>query len=220
MSNLEYYEDPDYQNFLISSARLELTPPEAFFRHFSVKNSMNLVDFGMGLGFWTTILQSQMPNGSWIWGVECQQDLIDLVLHTKDKEGIQNFTPFYMDRTDHPLLPEWIPEPDTILASLVLSTFASPGMAMDGLIRSLQRGGKLIVLDWVKLDYPDGPRINEKVSLDRMKFEAEDFKLEITKSVRLSEHIYGLEIQAGSDFEYGYYDLKEEEDITEDSAKS
>lgn len=95
------------------------------------------------------------------------------------------------------MLPEWIPAPDAVFASLVLSTFPDPGLAMDGLIRSIKKGGKLIVLDWMKNEYSIGPKINDKISLDKMKFLAELYHLDIVKNVRISEHVYGLEVVAG-----------------------
>lgn len=58
MSDLDYYENPEYQNFLISSKRRELTPPEIVFKHFNLKEVMNLVDFGMGLGYFTLELKN------------------------------------------------------------------------------------------------------------------------------------------------------------------
>ncbi|EMJ61400.1 MULTISPECIES: hypothetical protein [Leptospira] len=220
MSDLDYYENPEYQNFLISSKRRELTPPEVVFKHFSLKEVVNLVDFGMGLGYFTLELKKQLPKDAWIWGGECQQDLIDEVLHWKNRDEISNFTPFFIEKSDHPLLPEWIPTPDAVFASLVLSTFPDPGLAMDGLIRSIKRGGKLIVLDWVKNEYAIGPKINDKISLDKMKFLAELYHLDVVKNIRVSEYVYGLEVIAGKDFEYGFYDLREEEDITDEFIRS
>lgn len=58
MSDLDYYENPEYQNFLISSRRRELTSPEVVFKHFNLKEVMNLVDFGMGLGYFTLELKN------------------------------------------------------------------------------------------------------------------------------------------------------------------
>ncbi|TGK20941.1 SAM-dependent methyltransferase [Leptospira fluminis] len=220
MSDLEYYYDPEYQNFLLSSKRREITPPELVFKHFPMKDVMNVVDFGMGLGFWTEHLLKSIHKEGWVWGAECNQDLLDEILHRKNQEDIKRFTPFYMEKADRPLLPEWIPVPEVVFASLVLSTFPDPGQAMDGLIRSMKKGGKLIVLDWVKNEFPLGPKINDKISLDKMRFLAEQYRLEVVKTVRIGENVYGLEIQAGADFEYGYYDLKEEETYSEELIRS
>ncbi|PJZ71259.1 SAM-dependent methyltransferase [Leptospira perolatii] len=220
MSDLEYYYNLDYQNFLLSSRRRDLTPPELIFKNFPLSDVSNLVDFGMGLGFWTHELLKRIQKEGWVWGAECNQDFLDEILHWKNREEIDRFTPFYMEKADRPLLPEWIPVPDAIFASLVLSTFPDPGLAMDGLVRSMRVGGRLIVLDWMKNEYPIGPKINDKISLDKMKFLAEQYHLDIVKTVRVSDYIYGLEIKAGTGFEYGYYDLKEEETYSEELIRS
>ncbi|MDI7226913.1 SAM-dependent methyltransferase, partial [Leptospira santarosai] len=35
-----------------------------------------------------------------------------------------------------------------------------------------------------------------------------------------SEYVYGLEVIAGKDFEYSFYDLREEEDTTDEFTRS
>jgi SAM-dependent methyltransferase len=212
MAELEYYENEYYQDFLLSSHRREIYPAEVIFENFSFKGVENLVDFGAGKGFFLTEFPKVLSKTAWVWAAECQQDVIDIILKRKIEENIQNMTPFYIERSDHPLLPEWIPQPDLIFSSLCLSTFPDPGLAMDGLIRSMRPGGRLIVVDWNKLDFDIGPRVSDKISVDKMIFLAEDYKLKVIKQIRIREYFYAFEVVAGKDFVWGYYDLKEEEE--------
>jgi ubiquinone/menaquinone biosynthesis C-methylase UbiE len=175
----------------------------------SLKNAKNVVDFGMGLGYFIPFLQQKMESEAWLWGVECQAELIDIVLKKKVESNIKNFSTVYLEKSDSPLLPNWIPLPDVIFASLSLSTFPNPGLAMDSLIRSMKPGGRLIVIDWAKIDYIEGPAIKEKVSLDKMKYLAELYNLTILNQFIKSEVIYGLEVQANNQFVYQFYDHRE-----------
>jgi len=211
MSELEYYESGTYREFLLSSRRREICNPEVIFREFPIKGCQNIIDFGIGNGFFLPDILKIIGPEAWLWGGECQQDLIDLLLQRKLKESIPNFTPFYIEKSDHPLLPEWIPRPEIIFTSLCLSTFPNPGLAMDGLIQSMNQDGRLVIIDWAKVEYHEGPKVKDKVSLDKMKFLAEDYNLDIVKSLRISEYMYAMEVKAGKNFEFGYYDLKEEE---------
>lgn len=210
MTELEYYENANYREFLLSGQRREICNPDIIFREFPIANSENILDFGIGNGFFLEEIRKRIRPESWIWGVECQQDLIDELLQRKIKDSIHNFTPFFNERSDHPLLPEWIPKPDIIISSLCLSTFPNPGLAMDGLVQSMIPGGRLIIIEWAKVEYPDGPKIRDKVSLDKMKFLAEDSNLDIVKTFRVSEFIYAMEVKAGKEFQFGHYDLDEE----------
>lgn len=210
MTELEYYESDTYREFLLSQRRREICNPDTVFNEFPINNAENLLDFGIGNGFFIDEMRKRVGSETWIWGAECQQDLIDGLLQKKIKDSISNFTPFFMERIDHPLLPEWMPKPDITFTSLCLSTFPNPGMAMDGLIQSMNPGGRLIILDWTKLDYPEGPKLKDKVSLDKMRFLAEDSNLEIVKTFRPSEFIYVMEVKAGKDFQFGHYNLDEE----------
>ncbi|MEM7180883.1 MAG: methyltransferase domain-containing protein [Spirochaetota bacterium] len=209
MSDLDYYEEISYQEFLLSSRRRELCPPEKIMEQFKFKNYQNVVDFGMGLGFFTPYLQASMNPDAHLWGVECQQDLIDLNLKKRVSEDIQNFSVFFMDKTDHPMLPQWVPIPEVIFSAMCLSTFPDPGLAMDGLIRSMKKGGRIIIIDWSKMEFPEGPAIKDKVSMDKMVYLAELYHIRVVKSFRINEYVYGLEVTAGEDFLFGYYDFRE-----------
>ncbi len=209
MSDLEYYESMKYQEFLLSSARREICQPTTIFESIKIDKVQNLVDFGVGLGFFIPYIFKYLPKDAWVWAVDYQQDLIDLLLQRKIKEEIERFTPFYLDKSDHPILPDWIPTPELIFSSMCLSTFADPGLAMDGLIRSMKPGGRLIIVDWVKTEYKHGPLMKDKISLDKMKFLAEDYKLDVVKTLRVSEFVYALEVVASSEFVYGIYEMRD-----------
>ncbi len=210
MSDLEYYESMKYQEFLLSSVRKEICQPNVIFENLKINKVENLVDFGVGLGFFIPYFFKYLPKESWVWTADYQQDLIDLLLQKKIKEEIDRFTPFYIDKSDHPILPDWVPTPDLIFSSMCLSTFADPGLAMDGLIRSMKQGGRLIVVDWVKVEYKHGgPLLKDKISLDKMKFLAEEYKLNIVKTLRVSEFVYAMELTAGSEFVYGIYEMRD-----------
>jgi hypothetical protein len=73
----------------------------------------------------------------------------------------------------------------------------------------MKPGGRLIVIDWAKIDYIEGPAIKEKVSLDKMKYLAELYNLTILNQFIISEVIYGLEVQANNQFVYQFYDHRE-----------
>jgi ubiquinone/menaquinone biosynthesis C-methylase UbiE len=207
--DMEYFEDIRYQEFLLSSRRKAICPPEKVMKEINLQGAANVVDFGMGLGFFIPYLQQKMHNEAWLWGVESQPELIDLALKKKVEFNIQNFSTVYLDKTDHPLLPGWIPKPDVIFASLSLSTFANPGLAMDGLIRSMKPEGKLYVIDWSKTEHSEGPAIKDKVSADKIKYLAELYNLEVVNAFGISEFFYGLEIKAGEEFNVVFYDHRE-----------
>ncbi|MDX1957694.1 MAG: class I SAM-dependent methyltransferase [Leptospiraceae bacterium] len=207
--DMEYYEDLKFQEFLLSSRRKAICPPEKIMKEVNLKGCKNVVDFGMGLGFFIPYLKQKMDKDAWLWGVECQPEIIDLTLKRKIEMNLENFSTVYLDKTDHPLLPSWIPAPDVIFAALSLSTFPNPGLAMDGLIRSMKPNGKLYVIDWSKTEHPDGPAIKEKISLDKMKYLAELYNLEVANTFTVSEFFYGLEVIAGEDFNIVFYDYRE-----------
>lgn len=208
-SEIDYYEDIKYQDFLLSSRRKVVTSPEKIMNQLQLSGAMNVVDFGIGKGFFIPYLQKKMNKHAHLWGVDYQEEILDYILKKKIDENLQNFTAVHIDKTDHPLLPNWIPVPEVIFASMCLSTFPDPGLAMDGLIRSMKEGGKLYVIDWAKVEFPEGPPIKDKISFDKMQYLADLYKLEVTNAFTVNEFVYGIEIQAGEDFKTQFYDYRE-----------
>jgi SAM-dependent methyltransferase len=209
MSDIDYWEDMHYQEFLLSRRRRDLCPPQKVMDQLNFHDAFNVVDFGMGLGFFVPFLRAKLPSDCWLWGAESQPDIIDLVLKKKVNESIEKFSVFFMEKTEHPLLPQWVPVPEVIFAAMSLSTFADPGLAMDGLIRSMRQGGRLLIIDWAKVDFPEGPPVKDKISLDKMTYLAEFYKLKVVQSFMINEYVYYLEVIAGKEFLFGFYDFRE-----------
>ena len=82
-------------------------------------------------------------------------------------------------------------------------------VAMDGLIRSMKPEGRLFVIDWAKVEFPEGPAIKDKISFDKMKYLAEYHKLKIVNAFTVNEFVYGMEIVAGPEFKTQFYDYRE-----------
>lgn len=207
--DMEYYENPVYQEYLLSSRRKVLCNPEKVIKEINLKGARNVVDFGMGLGFFIPYLKQKMDSESHLWGVECQEHLIDIVLKKKVEMNYHNFSTVYLEKNDSPILPSWIPFPEVIFACFSISTFPNPGLAMDSLIRSMKPGGRLYVVDWAKVEHSEGPAIKEKVSLDKMKYLAELYSLIITGQFVVSEYVYGIEVKASDRFVFQFYDHRE-----------
>ena len=193
---LPYFEEQEYHKFLLSEERLGIFKPEDYLRQIEWKGIKNLLDFGMGNGFFLPFFYPFLDVECSIWGAECQELLIDYTLQLKVKENLRNFIPFYVDRTEHPLLPDWLPEFDLIFCSCTLSTFADPSLAIKGIGRGLKENGKIIVLDWAKMDSPGGiPNISQKVSFDRMEYFIEEAEFKITKKLKTSPYLYSVIIE-------------------------
>jgi SAM-dependent methyltransferase len=196
MRGRPYYEEEDYHRYLLSRERKELFP-HSLLDQVPFDGLENVLDFGMGNGYFLPPLMKRLPDGAFLWGAECQEILIDQALQRKVREGITNFIPFYIERTEHPLMPDWIPTMDLILCSCVLSTFADPSLAIQGVARILKPGRSIVLLDWEKVEAPSGPESDQKVSRDRMLYFIEDSGFVVARTLKTNPYVYGLEIKAG-----------------------
>lgn len=189
-----YYEDPEYSKWLLSRERMELFPPELILSQIKTNDIENMMDFGMGNGFFTPWILKKIPKHAWLWGVECQEVVIDRVLKRKTDENWKNFTVFYIERTEHPLLPDWIPEPDLIFCSCVLSTFADPSLAIAGIGRRMKNEGKIYILEWEKKEAPAGPDVIYKISENRLRYSVEEAGFRVNNKLKVNDYLFFLEI--------------------------
>lgn len=195
MRGRPYYEEPEYHDYLLSRERKDLFPPDHLLGQVDFAGVEELLDFGIGPGYFLQPLLRHAGPGARVWGVECQEVLIDACLRTKVKEDLEErFIPFFIERTEHPLLPDWIPYMDLIFCSCVLSTFADPTLALQGIGRACKSDGRIIVLDWEKVEAPSGPEIGQKISADRMSFFVEDAGYNIDRRLRAGEYLYMFEL--------------------------
>jgi hypothetical protein len=56
---IDYYEDMKYQDFLLSSRRKIICPPEKIMYYIEIKDALNVADFGMGKGFFYSLLEEK-----------------------------------------------------------------------------------------------------------------------------------------------------------------
>ena len=57
---IDYYEDMKYQDFLLSSRRKIICPPEKIMYYIEIKDAMHVADFGMGKCFFVHHLKKKM----------------------------------------------------------------------------------------------------------------------------------------------------------------
>ena len=194
MRGLPYFEEIEYHQYLLSGERRELFPPDVILSQIRWHKVEDLLDFGMGNGYFLSHFYKFIGPDTKIWGAESQEVLIDYCLQLKVKEQFNNFIPFFIERTEHPLLPDWIPPMDIIFCSCVLSTFANPSLAIRGIGRGLSPSGRIIIIDWEKKNAPSGPEIAQKVSLERMQYFIEDAGYRINRRLKINPFVMGLEV--------------------------
>lgn len=197
MRGTAYYEEPEYHAYLLSRERRDLFPPAGLLSQIKWEGVRELLDFGMGNGYYTPHFYKYVSADCNVWGAECQETLIDQVLQLKVKEGLERLIPFYLERTEHPLLPDWIPDMDMIFCACVLSTFADPALAIKGVGRAMKNEGRLILVDWEKTEAPSGPELQQKVSRDRMLFFVEDAGYRVVRQFKTNAYYYALELEKG-----------------------
>jgi ubiquinone/menaquinone biosynthesis C-methylase UbiE len=191
---LPFYEESEFHDYLISRERLEIFNATRILSQLNWKGVKDFLDFGAGPGFFIPHYYAHKNSDCHIWAAECQEVLLDYLLQQKIKQNWSDFSAFYVERTEHPLLPDWIPPMDLVFCSLVLSTFADPALALNGLRRSLSENASIVILDWEKMEAPSGPDESMKVSKSRMEYFIDDAGYKIVRNIKVNKYLYCFEI--------------------------
>lgn len=195
MHSGDYYKDPWYHEYLLSSERRNIFPYDKIFHGVDWGNITNLLDFGAGNGYYYPTFYKYLPNECKIWAGECQEELIDQILSRKVKGKWKRLTPFYIEHSEFPLIPDWLPPMDIAFCSCVLSTFANPSLAIEGISRCLVDHGRILIVDWHKKNTSNGPSIEEKIPPEKMISFLEKVCYSIIQRRDINDYVYLIEAE-------------------------
>lgn len=103
-----------------------------------------VADIGAGTGYFSFRMAELVPEGR-VLAVDIQQEMLDLIEQRAQEEGVDNVEPV-LGRVDDPRLPE-----NTVDAVLMVDAyheFSHPFEMMEGIVRSLKPGGRVVLLEY------------------------------------------------------------------------
>ncbi len=105
-----------------------------------------VADIGAGTGYFSSRIAQQVTEGK-VYGVDIQPEMLDAITHLKEDKHINNVETV-LGSEDNPNLPR-----ESIDLAFMVDAyheFAYPREMMEGIVKALKPGGKVVLLEYRK----------------------------------------------------------------------
>jgi ubiquinone/menaquinone biosynthesis C-methylase UbiE len=167
------FKDPDVKEF---QGKFEVESREVFVKRAEVvaacklKPGMVVADVGAGTGLFTRLFAKEVGPGGQVYAVDIAPKFLEHVQRTSRAAGLRNVTPVLcsQDSVDLP--------PNSVEVAFVCDTyhhFEFPERTLASLYRAIKPGGRLVVIDFVRIPGKSSDWILNHVRAGQEVFEKE-----------------------------------------------
>lgn len=151
--------DPKKLEKLNNKERLKDIPPEFIRKVVGIKNVKTLVDIGAGTGLFSVALLNEF---------KCKNvyacDLSDLMIDWMKENIVSKYPEIIPIKSDEVS----VPVPDNIGDLVIMINLHheldNPELILKDAHRVLKKSGKILIIDWKKVEMDEGPPVNIRVS--------------------------------------------------------
>ena len=171
--NMSKLEHPD---------RYKELPPVEILGKLGLKEGQKFGDFGCGIGFFSIPAAEIVGKDGHVYACDISQQMLDGLSERLDDQ--------YKDRMTLSITGIEKDILDTAMISTVLHEVDDPEAFLKTASLSVKIGGTLGIIEWIKHDMPQGPKMEIRISEDEMKalLDSTGFKME--KTIQLSQRFY------------------------------
>ena len=166
---------PEHIGVLESEDRKIWQSPDVILNAIEIKPDFVVVDLGCGSGYFTVPLAAKAKK---VYGIDVQKEMIDYLREKIRKLKIKNVTLIVSKPSEIPLENESV---DVLLSVNTLHEFGNRERMIEEMKRVVKKGGRLLIVDFMKKDTGFGPPVTIRVS------KTEAVKLFETKGFVLAE---------------------------------
>lgn len=145
-----------------------------------LKEGDKVADIGAGSGYFTRRISPIVGESGKVYAVDIQQEMLDILGEKMKEAGVKNHIPILGTITD-PKLPKG--EIDLAFMVDVYHEFSHPYEMIDGIVKSLKKGGRLVWVEYRKEDPAVRIKPLHKMSEEQVKKEASEFPLEHAETI-------------------------------------
>jgi len=177
--------NPKHLHKLDSPEREKLLPKEEILAALNIQSTDTILDLGSGTGYFTIPLANK-TNGT-VYGLDVEKEML---LYLKDRftsEDITNVELVEGKIENVPLQDQMV---DKVVASMVLHEIEPLKAGLNEINRLLRKGGRCLVVEWVKKDATDGPPKNHRLDADILMKNIKENGFQNVEITYSSEEIY------------------------------
>ncbi|MGO8948587.1 MAG: class I SAM-dependent methyltransferase [Ktedonobacterales bacterium] len=172
---------------LLSEQREAALHPEALLRRLGLRSGQTMADIGCGPGFFTIPAAEIVGDDGLILAADIQGEMLSAVRSRAAEHGL---TSVHVVKTSDKEIP--IPDAscDMVLMAFVLNEVEKRSSFLHRAARLLKPLGRLVVLEWVKEQQPDGPPLIDRISPEELLADASAAGLYLDEQRELNDQQY------------------------------
>ena len=172
---------------LLSEERHAALQPEKLLRDIGLTTGMTLADIGCGPGFFSIpAAQIVGPNGS-IYAADIQGDMLSTVRTRASEADLTNIRVVKTNDRESPITSASC---DVVLLAFVIHEIDSRASFLHRAARLLKPGGRLVILEWEKIEEPSGPPLDERMTPEDTLADAQAAGLHLAEARSLTPSHY------------------------------
>ncbi len=153
VKNVEILESPERLQFLNLDAILDKV---------GLSKNMILADLGCGTGYFTIPASSRVKK---VFALDVQQGMLDILRDKIEKQTIGNIEAILSEESHIPL-------PDSSVNALLMGNVFHELEDINAILNEVKRilssNGKLVIVDWKKIEMEFGPPVEERLTAEEV----------------------------------------------------
>ncbi len=137
--------------------RMQFLDPETIFDMIGLEKEMVFADLGCGTGFFSMPASSRVKE---VVALDVQEDMLEILRNKIKKEGIKNIRTILSEESSIPLPAGSV---DVLFMANVFHELENKSSILREGKRVLAAGGKLVIIDWKKIEMDFGPPLEERL---------------------------------------------------------
>lgn len=179
--------DTRRKDLLLGAERHERLNPAQLLRTLGLREGDTMADIGSGPGFFALPAAEIVgPNGT-VYAADIQGEMLTAVRSRAAEHGYTTIHVVKTSETEVPLPQESC---DFVLLAFTLHEIESHATFLRRLARILKPDGRLAVLEWQKIEQPNGPPVEDRISQETLLADAQAAGLENEEQFALNDDQY------------------------------
>lgn len=157
--------DPRQRHLLLSDEREAALQPEKLLRKLGLRAGDTMADIGCGPGFFTLPAAHIVGHKGIVLAGDIQGEMLTAVRSRAHEAGLSNIRVLKTSETEIPLPAESF---DFVLLAFVLNELEHRATFLHRAARLLKPSGRVVVLEWERIETPSGPPLEDRVPRDEL----------------------------------------------------
>ncbi|MEZ0343660.1 MAG: class I SAM-dependent methyltransferase [Caldimicrobium sp.] len=181
--------DPKKIEKLEDPKRLKIFNPDILFKELGLNNFKNILDFGVGSGFYLPYLAKILKPEGKIYAIDLQKELLEYAKNKSEKFKLSEKIEFLLVK-EKEALPFSENFFDFVYLAFTFHELDNPDFTLREIKRILIPGGKLLLIDWNKKERDMGPPPSEVFDYEEIENHLMASNLKILKTFKNHPYVF------------------------------